>query len=292
MMKRMFAYLLCALLLLVLPGCSAQSGVSLPSHPPSSVMPTPSPSLSVSPSLSPFPLPSLLVSTLPSPTDAVVVNEPGEDGDDSSASILIDPDSQGWTSGLPFPSPEISKADKAVFDPENVHDYLVAYGDVEPYCTIDHAEMKDGHLWVYVTTYGSITPEDAYSVLSSEFHLPDQQIFALPLFSDYCMQDGEVYQKEVWDNIQEYGRDNLEPFELESQDIDLDVVCEKQPFRVADDAEIWFLDDTMEPFNYQVQVKDFVSKFQSHAFYYDIFFKYNDGKITGILEAYVDDCEV
>lgn len=123
-----------------------------------------------------------------SATPASASLQPVASGPAETASGLYDGPYDGV---LPMSLPQISEADKHVFNPERIFDYLATSPSARHDYAITGWEESSGRLYVNISDELYFNnPNDAYFYIKYAFALTDEQLLLLPVFSLCRMEDG------------------------------------------------------------------------------------------------------
>lgn len=171
---------------------------------------------------------------------------------------------------LPMSVPEISEADKKVFNPDRIFDYLATSPDAYHDYYIVGAEVKEDKLYLTVRDEGYFNPVDAYCYIKDAFALTDEEILSLPVFAK-CQVDEDDWLTD--DSSLDYtGYETSKLFES---------------IPVADNAIIYLPQEYNAD---EISVQDFIDMFLKDKSKNDkidiglVSFDYKDGQITGVYD--------
>lgn len=185
----------------------------------------------------------------------------------------------------------INDTQAETFDPDKVTGYLLASPiNFEHYYSITDMQVSDGNLSLIIADGIDVDADDAYQYLKEQFSLSDDMIMQLPLFSGCSIHEGEMYTQEQLDYINGIEPEWCEEYNLNS--IGLGEIQLPKPVPVADDADIILVDydDTLE--GYHLTVPQFIEYMQymkadnQDSSLWGVWFKYSNGEITAMIEAY------
>jgi hypothetical protein len=182
--------------ILLFAACGQEPAVSITSVPTGTSKPSTSASVSVSPHVSVTP--ALIVTPKPS-ASATVFHLPPVPSSQVSPGGLYN----GPYGLLPMSVPEISEADRTVFNPDRIFDYLLTCPFASDFYTIVDCEVKGGRLYLTVRhVFDFIDPSNAYFYIKDAFALTDEYMLSLPVFSK-CAEELEEGNSH-WDNFLDF----------------------------------------------------------------------------------------
>ncbi len=204
---------------------------------------------------------------------------------------IYDPGAAGYGS-LPKLLLGIEDIPAETFDPDKVIDYLLTCDIyLEEYSYIEDFQVLDGRLSLCITDNIFIDADDAFQYLKTEFHLEDDIIKQLPLFSDCAIHNGKMYTSDQWNyendpDAGEYEECNLNGIELKE-------LTTPSAVPVAGNAQIILVDYKDTGRGYYLTVQQFIEYLTNNKAedgsicLGSIWFKCSDSVITALIEEYV-----